>query len=481
MDNQAVKSVINGLEPDILTSVVKTFAIEPHETGYPLSSEAEQNKANLVSLCRTSHQFRFAATPYLYNTVILSRARLGRNCDSLVLFLRSLAENPLLRSRVKHLACLINLAPASPTIDHDSDAKFINTGWEKLSPGLTVSTSSDIHLLALAGLAATALANGFSPLLCLATGLESVLFQVPIQHPLDGQGKWKYAVASSIINKVLRDPEIGQTVLQKLTTVKVQPDMEHPLALYEGAAHIGIGCDACPGLFEAPNVTTVEAFKESCGWEALPRGIKDLSLYGIIKPETLGIISGYPMLERLTVQPAPEGMAEAVLTADVFNTGLAKLAPTLRYLDFQTMANTSLTSSYGPTKCLGSLVQLTQLEDLLIEIFALFGTSARIDQLALADVVPGSLKKLVLTERWVLGDPILTTKRDRLGPYREKMMRLLVRFAEDCPSRMPNLRNFVLVRHGDMTEEVCRPESPAFERLKLLFTNIGVKLSLECF
>ncbi|RYP15271.1 hypothetical protein DL766_009446 [Monosporascus sp. MC13-8B] len=429
MNSQVEKAGINGMPTEILGWVVKNFALRPHEAGYPVFAEVKRNKTNLVRLCRTSRGFRAAATPFLYETAILCRGR------DLVLFLRSLAENPNLRPRVKHLACLINLKMSSET-------EGIEPSWEKLSPGITVSAPSDIHLFTLAGLAATSLPGRiftdaprppgksdvrnlgeriFASIVCLAVGLESVLFQMPLQIERQSSirpgyvDKNRYVVASNIISKTLLDPEIGQTVLQKLTTVKIQPDMENPSAVFGEAGDLGIRYDACPGIFTAPNVAAVEAFKESGGWEALPRGVKDVALYGIIKPKTLGIICDYPKLERLTIQPAMDEMEEAVLADDVFNTALAKVAPTLRYLDFQTLGNITLSKSYGPTMRLGSLVRLTQLENLSIEIFALFGTSEKIDQLTLADIVPGSLKNLILTERWVRGDPILSTERDKLG------------------------------------------------------------------
>ncbi|RYP17581.1 hypothetical protein DL765_004436 [Monosporascus sp. GIB2] len=407
MNSQVEKAGTNGMPTEILGRIVKNFALRPHEAGYPVFAEEKRNKTNLVRLCRTSRGFRVAATPFLYETVILCRGR------DLVLFLRCLAENPDLRPRVKHIACLFSLKTSS-------EAEVIKPSWEELSPGITVSAPSDIHLFALAGLAATfhpgrifagaPRPSGksdvrdlgeriFASILCLATGLESVLFQMPLQIEL----------------------------LSSIRPDDLDKNMENPYAVFGEAADLGIRYDACPGIFTAPNVTTVEAFKESGGWEALPRGVKDVALYGIIKPKTLGIICGYPKLERLTIQPAMDEMEEAVLAEDVFNTALAKVAPTLRYLDFRTMGNITLAKSYGPTMRLGSLTRLTQLEELSIEIFALFGT------------------------------------------------------LEDCPSRMPKLRDFVLVRHGDMTEVKRVAESPAFERLKGLFANVGVKLALDWF
>ena len=492
------KNSLVSMPVEILGQILGQFALKPHEAGYPVLHEFKRNKATLLQLCLSCRKLSAVATQLLYRVVIFPKDSSRPDTDSLVLFLRTLAENPSLGANINHIACLVNLKEAS----NGDDSRLICESWRKISPGIGLNIAADFPVygvFAFTGLdyvlpyphAIGAIADGshmpsdlgeriYATILCLLPSVESVIFQMPHHsaepHKLE---EVQYTVMSDIIGEALQDCKLGPYMLQKLHTVKIQPDMA---MAWHAEREYGIRYDACVGLLRAPNLRVIEAFQESGGWEVLPQCLTDVSVYGYLQPHTMGIICNLPCLERLTVQPAPVSMREANRNDDIFNTALAKCALTLRYLDFQTMGNITLWNYLGPELRLHCLAKFAVLEHLSIEIFSLSPSSKDLPNLELADMLPHSLRTLDLSERWLPRDPLLDNfGSNMLNPYRKNLYAMLGRFAHACSVGGSTIQTFEFQRHSDLTEVRGTPESKEFDRLRRTFAEAGVRLELSMF
>ncbi|ELQ37305.1 hypothetical protein M0657_004083 [Pyricularia oryzae] len=569
---------LESMPCEILRMIVGCFSLSPYEAGEPvLSPEFLENRRELRRLCLVSRKLWHAAVPFLYEVVIThgpGQEKSDRKLPPLLLLLRSLLANPGLRPRIRHMACLVSLKGAKVT-SQELDA--VRRLWNSECLGIRIRTRADVRVLELADLPVrirkirkgreedednTPMLTGdeaedeyetsylaettrmpdraeldglgeriFAAILCLASKLDSVAFQMPrcatVPTKVD---EIKCTVTSGIIDRAMRDEVVGSNVLQNLTTVKVQPDMR--MFMYYGwddetgddeEPCRGVRLDACPGLFNAPNITTVEGFKDSGGWDRLPTQTKNVKVAGILEPDTVSTICDYPNLERLTIRPAALDMAKADIEDDEFNSALLKRADTLKQLDFRTMGNETLTTSYGPEKRLHCLPKMHKLEDLTIELFALFGTSDKLrTQGPLADLLPqedgvissssssssgschhangawqhsrpksgSSLRRLQILEQWTYGDPVCPLRggdASVLSAYREALRGVLLDFAKDCGAqRLPRLEKFRFVRHemaalsdGKSAEAIGQREMEEktradFEHLKQLFAEEGV-------
>ncbi|KAL8408911.1 hypothetical protein RB594_007372 [Gaeumannomyces avenae] len=552
-----------GLEAmpcEILRLICACFSLSPYQTGDTfLPDRFADNRSTLRQLCLTSRRLQRAAVPFLYEVVIIHGPgqrlpKLDLKLPPLLLLLRSLLAAPHVRPALRHIACLVNLKGSRVS---RRELEAIRNLWNSHCLGIAVPSLVDARILQLAGLptratpdptatAAAAAANAdattetgpipedsslqglperiFAAILCLASNLDSVVFQMPRCSVIPSNIETiRCAVTSNIIDTALQDEVVGSSVLQNLTAVTVQPDMGSFLYFGWDDEHQddededddddeedqeicrGVRLDACPGLFRAPNVTVVEGFKESGGWDALPRQTRDIRIGGILKPTTLSTICDYPNLERLTVRPAAMDMIKAEADDDEFNNALLKRASTLKYLDFQTMGNETLTSNYGPQRRLHCLPRLTELEELKIELFALFGTSEEMGGggAPLADLIPHSLRALTVLEQWTYGDAACLSGDEgeaeggpQVAAYRRRLLEMLAVFAKDCATRTPRLARFGFVGNapastpvdddGPITKAKGRdgpedqgPSPVEFERLKALFAEAGVKMELE--
>lgn len=481
------KMNIQSLPHELLLRIFGEFALQPHETGYPILHEFKRNRSVLLKLSITTHKLSLAANALLYETIIIN------DPSSLVYLLRTVSHNNRAASHVKHIACLL-------TLDSDMNYKFQHL-WEDLSLQISNLAPDAVHLFQLAGLAsethvqASSLeANKTSPtrpidhagerilatLLTLLPNLQSIVFQPPQTiSPGWAPPPAPYHTMSSILDQVLTDNELGPIALAKLTTVKTQPRMSY------GEPSPGTRCDACMGLFKAPNLAIFEAYHEAGGWEALPHSLRDVRLFGSLEPDTLSIVCDNPNLERLTVQPHPDEHVEADIQDDAFNTALAKRVSTLKYLQLVTMGNETLMPSYGLRKHIHCVGDFQRMEELDIEIFALLVDSTNLDPKKwpeIQDLVPRSLKTLSLWERWAPDDPVYALDKKALTAYRERLHKMLTSFAQSCGSgQMMAMRTFRLERNSTLTESRGPVESPAMESLKKSFAEAGVTMELGLF
>lgn len=546
---------LEAMPSEILRLICACFSLSPYQTGDTfLPDRFADNRETLRKLCLTSRRLQRAAVPFLYEVVIIHGPgqRLPKpdpKLPPLLLLLRSLLAAPHVRPALRHIACLVNLKGSRVS---RRELEVIRDLWNSQCLGIAVPSLADARILQIAGLptrtmhtpagtgtgsAGAAVAETgpipedaclqglperiFAAILCLASNLDSVLFQMPRCSVIPSNIETiRCAVTSSIIDTALQDEVVGSSVLQHLTAVTVQPDMGSFLYFGWDDEHQdeddedeedqetcrGVRLDACPGLFRAPNVTVVEGFKESGGWDTLPRQTTDIRIGGLLKPATLDTICGYPNLERLTVRPAAMDMIKAEVDDDEFNNALLKRASTLKYLDFQTMGNETLTSNYGPQRRLHCLPRLTKLEELKIELFALFGTSEEMGGggAPLADLIPHSLRALTVLEQWTYGDAACLSGDEgeaeggpQVAAYRRRLLEMLAGFAKDCASRTPRLTRFGFVgnappptAHEDglvakakgCDDVVMKDQGPSpaeFERLKTLFAEAGVEMELE--
>lgn len=472
--DKMAKMDIQSLPNELLLRIFGEFALQPHETGYPILHEYRRDRSVLLKLSTTTHKFSLAANSLLYETIITDHP------STLISLLRTVSHNKQAASHVKHIACLM-------TLDSNMNDKFQYL-WQDLSLQISNLAPDAVHLFHLAGLASETPTRPIdhagerilATLLALLPNLQSIVFQPPHTISPGSPPPAPYHTMSSILDNVLTDNDLGPIALAKLTTVKIQPKTSP-----YGEPFPGTRCDACMGLLRAPNLAIFETYHEAGGWAALPHSLRDVRLFGSLEPDTLDIVCDKPNLERLTVQPHPDEHVEANIQHDAFNTALAKRVSTLKYLQLVTMGNETLMPSYGPRKYIHCIGDFQCMEELDIEIFALFIDSTNIDpekSPQLQDLVPRGLKTLSLWERWAPGDPAYVLGREALIAYRERLHKMLTSFAQSCGSgRMTAMRTFRLERHSSLTQIMGRLESPAMESLKRSFAEAGVTMELGIF
>lgn len=489
----ATKLDIQSLPNELLLHIYKCLALQPRGRGYRSLSEFKETKLALLQLSKTTRKLALAANEILYETVIITTP------SSLVSLLHTVSQNKDAASHVKHIACLLTLRARV----NDE----VHRAWLFGSRKVSDLTPAAVRSFQLAGLMmdddiSAVYGNKpslfvlpehageriFAALLALLPSLKSIVYQLPSTRVSWLPGSHppaRYLKMSTILESVLADRELGPTALQKLTCVTMQPIIHG-----EWEPRPGIRCDTCIGLLKAPNLTTLVAYNDVGGWQSLPHTLKDLRLFGSLKPDTLSTVCDIPTLERLTIQPDRDHHDEADVEDDVFNAALVKRASTLKYLELVTMCNHTLMSSYGPLKYLHCLSELQALEELRIEIFALLADSTNLDG-AVENLLPRSLRSLTLWERWPSSDPVHGLKADDLMEYRERFYNMLTGIAQSCATgRLPLLRRVSLDRYSRWIEPRRPVQSVAMLylrtsytmlRLKKTFADAGVVLEFHFF
>ncbi|KAK7998325.1 hypothetical protein PG989_006365 [Apiospora arundinis] len=416
--------------------------------------------------------------------------------DSIVQLIRTLINNPHLRTYIKYVACpfsLSDIPPPSYTEQLEFDMKMMCSSWKRHAHEFTDTSGVERRILDMAGLSVPPLGHEdemdevpqrlIAVLLCLLPEVDTLLLQSCDRRPNE--------VTNRIITQCLKDEKIAFSVLPKLTTLDFRVhqlrwkrrreletipfDTVYALLHLPTLRHIATWQDdGFASFFEIhiPQQNGVAAFVDS-------HGVQDNVIHRprhshrewLPKIETMSLTTaGYhcsyfyaacemaTSLRRLTLDVIDVnrgGHFKSKFHSDAtLNTALLLRAETLEELRLERFDRHSKhISASGQLTCLPSMAKLRTLK---IEMHMLFESFEQARQLALPDLLPPNLERLELGDVWCHA---LNDLRGHVTPmgidwYPEALAGQLQRLAEavrparkDQRSRLPKLRSVHLWPH----------------------------------
>lgn len=449
-----------------------------------------RNRRALASLCLTSKKFAQYAQPLLYKTVpILDET-------SLVLFFRTIAENPALRPLVRFFSCHLTLT-RPPVARNVREALEVHCRRSD-------DYASKVYRFDQIGDRTPEGVVSF--ILLHLPRLETVLLQVPICDDFEDYT----TLVSDLV--IARDrfpdspippslnfshdydlqfapiPTPPETPFMHLETMMLQGDPEMR-EYFENE-----GCDEVPETWGAallrytpmywisPKLTTLEVSSDDGNFD-----FRQLGYYGrerklehyignlrhvylhdsIANPRNLHhILRHAPLLETLYMTPRlDDGMGYEWDLPDLDSTAahpesldvaLTKYAKNLRHLDvgwFEVFGRGTLIGEDGR---LAALPMLKKLEKLCIQLSVLYGSDVAL--VPLANLLPPNLVELTLEDWWwtdidAYDEMQGWTAEDKLDHYRSKKdyranaLNSLIQFAADSKAAQPKLQKVLLLCH----------------------------------
>ena len=433
----------------------------------------------------------------VYRSVFLTKNRGRGRCDSLILLYRTLCERPELGSHVKHIACLISLREDNPwpgeSVFMLGHQLRLHNSWEYYRPRGTMSHYNPHRIGECC----------FGHVLLASPNLESLVLQLPRRflpsqenrHFLSRDMGLGNDPQYDTLNRILDDAmDRSPKVLRSLRILKLQSDVDSSpwsgFTVEQAGMRrdqttldaIEVQWDACPALFDAPNLSEFEVFGHSLRGLTTPGQVKVLSISGYYRSSTArlfllhssGVITAPAILEKLTLHPFPEYYGATTVSSnrqrDIDKVEATEMAwslgmyeyfiwlsrETLRSLDLQTMGRWSALAGcwkYDHNKRLHGircLPEMHKLEDLTIELGALIGSPDRCGRTKLGNILPPNLEALVLIERWRSTCYHRSCQADchvshGTLQYARSFLKMLNRFARHQPSALPRLRKVTLV------------------------------------
>ncbi|KAK3319518.1 hypothetical protein B0T19DRAFT_432603 [Cercophora scortea] len=478
--------------------------------------------------------------PYYVNNVTARRSKYDGfyddpnyffSADRLVLLLQTLVESPRCREMIREIDCRIYVRELPP--DHSleerwpyvesgkvsyktyilKDPKSISRSWARCARNIRVGRSSPENyarsVLEHVGLASPAVrwvrerfCEGklpedlgeriFAAILCLATGLRSLVVWCPIccdHSDVAGREKpsFRYPTLDRLITSALASPVLQDATLPNLKSVRLDRDYRQDLLSKADYRRCPCGdplpdlplmVDTCLGILRAPQVTAFQgSYDTTAAWKTIietNRNITQLtfapgSVFGKGNPELpalLELVSEKWELQDLVYQCPLADRSPELLPAvkpEHVDVMLKNLSTSLVSLNF--VIQTFLTDCYKrglPPPQLEFLPSMARLEHLQMSLPMLVGDKP-LDSVQLERILPPTLKSLHIADEgdleprgWYgsyardvfdtapngLPEPEETDielKRDLPG-----VIYVLTRFAQVCGRTHPKLRSVVL-------------------------------------
>jgi len=452
-----------SLPDEIIEHIVSYFALAPDEIGSFAGLVVLEKKRSLQSLLLVCRRVSAIATARQYHSVGL---RSGYSSwDTLVLFLRTVAENPDMGRKVKHFRCDIILneqleqqesvkeawdyfSPHFALQDHLSvrvfhacglvanmrcdeglqvilTSSFFRSAYED-SRSRTVATSSE--QINGTSTRAVALAERiFGAILCLLPRVRSLCLSSP---SVTSRGDF-YPVLDSILSTALVDKDVDNRPLQHALTLELTNGRRFDLRGFRMGS----------GLSGAPNLEELKIQGSLVNWNELPVTLRKLDIScADITPAALQRVAACRSLESLALVFSALGNSTRTRDLDRCLSQLG-LLQTLLLRNYEATIDPELPWPASRLTCLGFLTQLKTLE---LETPHLFGSATFVPSISLAKSLPQSLQDLYLTEQW--------TRRTRLGlpePDSEAKVAyldMLSAFAQDISGgAMSSLKNVYIL------------------------------------
>ncbi|KAK3368742.1 hypothetical protein B0H63DRAFT_81092 [Podospora didyma] len=502
---------------------------DTHPVAYDQLAEGEfwfdftRCRRGLASLCLASRRLSVMAQPLLYRVMAILDE------DQMVLFLRTLAGNPVIGILTRHVSCHLTLTSAESmpetrralttylhTFEYASQPQAliqsVRTYMSLVNPD-DHAPFDDIPELLL------------SYILLFLPKLETILLQVPVvDYPEDFPLIQRLSLAKDMFFSP-DDPE--SLPFAKVHTLFLQGDPEMIEHFDENDCECsvpdfyGVQVPRYGVLSKAfPNLTTLEVYADDGIWtdsnfqyslyasgqtEFTPymSAIRHLYLHDSCAcPRNMHhILRNAPNLETLYMTPRPNAYFEVeegeedleVAQPDALDVALAAYGKNLRHLDISWNTAQGYEGLIGPDGQLTSLCEMPKLEKLYVQLAALYGISPTALETPMAELLPPNLVDLTLEdywwhncddyeemEDWDQYEKIRHYKTQHI--YRKNAVRLLKDFARDAKERVPRLKKVLLLPRIPWTwmmEDSDVTIEYHFEEVIALFRDEGIEFLVE--
>ncbi|KAK3934323.1 hypothetical protein QBC46DRAFT_83060 [Diplogelasinospora grovesii] len=538
-----------SLPPEILTSIIEYLVPNPPEIGetrpvdYERLSPGEpwfdftRCRRGLRSMCRVSRRFRSMAQPLLYKVMAILEE------ESMILFFRTLYENPQYRHWPRYLSVHLTLTQEFVIREtRKCIARLLRTfkPRDEVEPSWIMSFIDEMLAFA-----ATALGDPshsavdlddmpqviITFILWLVPRIETLLLQVPICDDDPDYTSLCLKMMELQAFTTRREAEEQSITshpsfpLRRIETLCLQGDPE----LLMHFENEDCSCDVAevwgvqvhpyaPLINCLPNLVTMEISGDDgmrvdhLDEDLMPittpqpylRRLRHIYLHDSVAcPRDLSLIlKNAPHLLTLYMSPRrthnfwreyPE--VDPDVDPDALDVALSKHGKHLRHLDVAWLDAAYFASRIGPAGRLASLPELRRLERLCIQLAVLYGDEAAAASMTppLADLLPPSLLELAVEDWWWHYNDVYNTIEE-WGPakklehyhaqrnYRTFAVRMLLQFASNFRERLPRLRRVMLLCKIPWTWMVEGDNVPMdfhFTDVKEEFKRNGVEFVVE--
>jgi len=477
---ELVTMIVDHLRPTGSIIICKTI-VSPTRIR-PVYIQARSDFSNLSRVSKSIHPF---ATLHLYGTVVL------RNQREQAVFFCTLANNPHLRLAVRSFAWAGDLS----NVDWDAE-EIIQTRF-----GRQPSTSEAIPMARLMRSVrrdAESASNVLAIVLAMISEVKSIAMVLDT-HEIDS---WEVMMRER--GKEIEGGELycpNRQFLQKLETVSFQVSLEHqhsgwvvpwfwPRMLLNLPILRRLEVQGAMDL-----LAVVDSNQELRGSSVISESVKEVLHFGASRPdnEMMGIVTAFPNLSILKAE-----FSGFPCHFDTFGSkasqALLNISTTLETLSLTTTAEARkygrrrywLHNNAPPWPPLLLTLNQMSLKHLTTESVWLFGRDNPLLALQLSDLLPQTLITLRLIDYWgCLYDtyPRLPNNWTPLEYY-DHVFRT---FYEECSTRLPSLRQIVIVSNHLLPKVTTvassggqdQPSQGFLPKFRDLFGSIGVRFFIS--